>query len=246
MTLDLHKSRTAPAPSGRPALRIAAAALVALSLGACKHFENQTRVAGWTLVDPTERHPILVSQQPETLTLRIGRGAEGLTPAQRSDIIAFAQASRATDAGNSRLVIAAPSGSANEVAAMHAVREVGDILADFGIAETDIAIEPYFAEGEGSPPLKVSFLRFVAEGPECGHWPTNLAFQPDNLPMPNLGCATQKNLASMVANPADLVAPRTSTSRPAERRLVTWEKFIKGEVTGAEKSEEEQVKVADE
>ncbi len=233
-----------PAAASHPTIghRIALAALLTLALGACKHGEDHTQVAGWALVDPTQRHPILVSQQPETMSISVPRGSHGLTPAQRADVIGFAQRSRASDANNSRIVIEAPSGSANETSAMQAVHDIGRLLAEQGIDETSIAVEPFAAEGRGSPAIKLTFMRFVAEGPECGHWPTNLAYEPRNLPMPNLGCANQKNLAAMVANPADLVMPRGMTSRPAERRLVTWQKYIKGEVTGAAKSEEEKVK----
>ncbi len=215
MTRLIDMSASAKARSMRPATKLIAASLIALSLAGCKHGDDGTQVAGWSLVQPTERHPILVSQQPETMTVAVPRGTHGLTPAQRADVMSFAQSSRASDAGNSRLVIAAPSGSSNETSAMQAVQEIGDLLHEQGIPETLIAVEPFAAEGQNNPPVKVSFLRFVAEGPECGHWPTNLAREPKNLPMPNLGCATQKNLAAMVANPADLVSPRGSTARPA-------------------------------
>ncbi len=236
-----RSSKSAAASRTATASRIAIASLAVLTLAACKHGEDHTQVAGWALVDPTQRHPILVSQQPETLTVSVPRGSHGLTPAQRADVIGFAQRARASDAGNSRLVIEAPSGSANEVSAIQAVHEIGNLLSEQGIHETAIAVEPFSAEGMGNPAVKVSFLRYVAEGPECGHWPTNLAREPRNLPHPNFGCASQKNLAAMVANPADLIVPRGMTARPAERRLVTWQKYIKGEVTGASKSEEERV-----
>ncbi len=219
------------------------ATLAALPLAACKHGDSGTQVAGWSLVDPAQRHPILVSQQPEILTLRVPRGASGLTPQQRAEVLEFAQRSQASDAGNSRLVITAPSGSANEMAAMQAVHEIGNMLNENGYPETGISVEAVAAESDGAqPPVKVAFLRYVAEGPECGHWPSNLAREPNNLPYANMGCATQKNFAAMIANPADLIVPRSQTSRPAERRLVAWEKYIKGEVTSAQKSEEEKVK----
>lgn len=246
MTSEFHPSGPAVPLARRHLSRILTCALLALPLAACKHDENKGQVAGWTLVDPTQRHPILVSQQPETLTLRVARGSNGLSPQQRADLLSFAQSSRASDAGNARLVIAAPSGSANEMAAMQAVQEIGTLLGDNGFPESEISVEAFTAESEGAqPPVKVSFLRYVAEAPECGLWPTNLANEPQNLPYPNMGCATQRNFAAMVANPADLIVPRTMTSRPAERRLVTWEKYLKGEVTGAAKSEEEKVKVSD-
>jgi pilus assembly protein CpaD len=50
----------------------------------------------------------------------------------------------------------------------------------------------------------------------------------------------------MVANPADLLGPRGMDSRPAERRLVTWDKYIKGETTGAQKSADEKIETTGE
>jgi pilus assembly protein CpaD len=217
-------------------------ALAAFALAGCKHGEEYAQVAGWTLVDPTQRHPILVSQQPQTHSISVSRNALGLSPQQRSELLAFAARSRASDAGNSRLVISAPSGGSNEVASMRAVHEVRQLLSDNGFPEASISVEAYSSEGEGQPPIRVSYLRYVAEAPSCGHWPTNLAHEPQNLPFPNLGCATQQNLAAMVANPADLLGPRSETDRHGARRDVAMDKYIKGETTGAEKSADEQVK----
>ena len=148
---------------------------------------------------------------------------------------------RASDAGNSRLVIAAPSGSSNEVAAMHAVHQIRNVLTAQGFGDAQIAIEPYSAAG-GDAAVKVSYLRYVAEAPECGTWPTNLGTDPDNVPYANFGCATQRNFAMQVANPADLLGPRTVTDRISERRDVVFGKYIKGDSTGSERSEEERVR----
>jgi pilus assembly protein CpaD len=45
----------------------------------------------------------------------------------------------------------------------------------------------------------------------------------------NFGCATQRNLAAMVANPSDLVQPRGETPAYSARRSVALEKYRKGE-----------------
>jgi pilus assembly protein CpaD len=221
-------------------------AATAAALAGCKHGEEYAQVAGWTLVDPTQRHPILVSQQPQTHTINVSRNAQGLTPQQRAELLSFAARSRASDSGNSRLIISAPSGGSNEVASMRAVYEVRQLLSDNGFSEASMSVEAYSNEGEGQPPIRVSYLRYVAEAPSCGNWPTNLAHEPQNLPFPNLGCATQQNLAAMVANPADLLGPRSETDRHGGRRDVAMDKYIKGETTGAEKSAEEQVKTGSE
>lgn len=226
------------------ALAVIPLLFVAVTLGACKHGEGGTQVDGWTLVDPTQRHPIMVSQQPSRLNIAVARGSQGLTPSQRAEVLDFASHFRASDAGNSRLVISAPSGGANESSALTAANDVHGLLLDGGFSETSIAIEAYHDETSAQAPVRISYLRYVAEGPACGsNWGDNLAYNPSNVPHPELGCATQHNLAAMIVNPADLLGPRTETARYGERRDDVMNKYAKGKVTGAEKSEEERVRV---
>ncbi len=222
-------------------LRLAAVGALALGLTGCKTTDDPTRVAGWTLVDASQRHPILVSQEPTNLSVRVRRGTNGLTSAQRARLLDFAGHYRTTDAGNSRLVIAAPSGGANEVSAMYAVSEIRALLTDQGFSEATISVEAYDAEGAGEPPIRVSYLRYVAQPPPCGDWSTNLAYDPINLPYPNFGCAGQHNFAAQVANPADLLGPRSETARSSERRDQVWSKYVRGAPTGATKAADERV-----
>lgn len=228
-------------PCGRLVL---VTALSALAVTGCKHMEEPgTRVAGWTLIDPAQRHPILVSEQPTHLPIRVARGTSGLSPRQRAEIIDFYARYRASGADGGRIVLRVPSGSPNEVAAMEISRDVHAILEAEGASAGDILVEAYHSEGEPQPPIQLSYVSYVAEAPQCGDWSTNLASEPRNLPYPNLGCATQRNFAAQIANASDLIHPRGMTGRSSERRDVVWNKYIKGETTGAKKSKEEEVKV---
>lgn len=237
-------------PGDRAALRVGPLTclllgLVATGFAGCRHHDlGAPQVAGWSMVDPAQRHPIIVSQQPQTMEVRVSASARGLTPRQRAEVLEFADRSRASDAGNSRLIIQAPGGGANEISSMHAVGEIRQILSDMGFAESSIAVEAYHADGSSNAPLRVSYLRYVAEAPTCGYWPTNLAHEPNNGNYPNFGCANQHNLAVMVANPADLIGPRTESDRPGERRDAVWDKYVKGESTASKKVDDEKVKVA--
>jgi pilus assembly protein CpaD len=51
----------------------------------------------------------------------------------------------------------------------------------------------------------------------------------ENQPDWNLGCASQRNLAAMVANPSDLVQPRGETPAYAMRRTTVIEKYREGQ-----------------
>src|SRR5262245_45388170 len=112
-------------------LAIAASALAGCRLGD----EPGAHVAGWTLVDSAQRHPILVSQQPATMNIRVASGSHGLSPAQAAQVSDFLARYRAKDSGNSKLVIGVPTGSPNEGAAMRAVAHLRQLISEYGFAE---------------------------------------------------------------------------------------------------------------
>lgn len=223
--------------------RLALLSLVAVALGGCQGREEVgAQVAGWSLVDSSQRHPILVSQQPATLTIRVSSNAQGLSEGQAAQVSDFLARYRAKDSGNSKLVIAVPSGSPNESAAMRAVGNLREMIRDFGFSESTVTMQPYNGGRDYNAPVRLAYLRYVAEAPECGYWPTNLAHDPRNLPYPNFGCAQQHNLAAQIANPADLLGPRTMAPADAERRAVVIDKYRQGEPTGAKKDGDERVR----
>lgn len=213
---------------------------IALSVGACRPGDEPGgHVAGWAMIDPSQRHPIMVSQQPANMNIKVARGAHGLTPHQRSSIIDFLNKYRGSDQGNSKISVSVPSGSPNEVAALHAVADLRELLREYGLDDTRVSIQPYHTDGDHQPPIRVSYARFVAEGPTCGQHTSNWASDKRNLPHHDFGCAQQKNFAAHVANPADLLGPRTMTPAISERRDVVWEKFTKGESTITKKDQDE-------
>jgi pilus assembly protein CpaD len=216
--------------------KLLAASLLVLALAGCKSIEEPgAYVAGWTLIDANQRHPIMVSQQPATLNVRVPRGSQGLTEAQRGQVAGFLEHYRNAGMGNSRLVIGVPAGAPNETAAMRAMADVRRLIVDYGFSDSAIATEPYHAGRDANAPIRLSYLQYVAEGPACGRWPTNVADEPRNLDYANFGCAQQRNLAAQIANPADLLGPRTMTPSDAERRQVVMDKYEKGQSTASEK-----------
>jgi pilus assembly protein CpaD len=219
------------------------ATMLALAITACRPGDEPgTHVAGWTMIDPAQRHPIIVSHQPSTLTLRVARGSAGMTPQQRANVVEFLSQYRGTTQGNGRLSIGVPSGAPNEVATLQALADLKDLLRDFGLEQSQFTIQAYHSEGERQPPIRVSFARYVAEAPLCAQWPANLAEDARNLPYHNMGCSSQRNIAAQIANPADLLGPRPMGPNSAERRDAAWEKWTKGESTVSAKSADERAK----
>ena len=222
---------------------ISIASTLAIALAGCTASLSSEKISAWSITDHEQRHPILVSKQPANLRLHVPRGSYGLAPAQRAKLISFLSHYRAQDSGNSKIRIQAPSGAANEVAAMHAVHEIRRHIEHAGFDATTISVEAYHDDSHHQPPVRLSYQRYVAEGPECGNWDKNLAQSNRNLAYPDFGCSDQRNLAAMVANPADLLGPRTMTPRSSEARATGWDKFKKGESTISQRQADERVDV---
>lgn len=220
-------------------------ATAAAGLSGCRPGEEEpgVHVASWAMVDARQRHPIVVSNEPANLDLRVAANSNGLSPGQRAQAIDFFRRYRGSGADTSRLAIGVPSGGANDVAAVRALADLRVIVHEAGISESEVSVRPYRAGRTASAPIKMTFARFVAEAPECGAWPDNLASDRRNLPYANFGCASQRNLAVQVANPADLLGPRAVAPAAAERRDTVYEKYVAGKVTHADKSNDERLQV---
>lgn len=225
---------------GPVAARLLAISLLALTAAGCKSLEEPGAYgAGFTIVDPLQKNPIMVTQQPATLNLKVPRNAAGLNDSQRRDVAGFLHHFRNTGMANTRLVISMPAGSPNEAAAVRMMSEIKSMVVDFGFSDTVTVTEPYAAPRNADAPLRLSYLQYIAEGPACGRWPTNLARQKDNLNYDNFGCAQQRNLAAQIANPADLIGPRSMTQSDTERRAVVIGRYENGENTAAQRPPEQ-------
>jgi pilus assembly protein CpaD len=215
-------------PQLRAALTLLASLLIGASTGGC--FSSGPRYqAPFTLANPNERHPIKVAQDEATLDLAVHRGGSGLNQMQLAQLRAYLQGYKQQNA--ERLLIRAPSGGSNDADAMRAFEDVRKVLRQAGISTDTVLLETYFANRDPSAPLRLSYLRYVAKAPDCPDWSENVARDPQNMPMANMGCATQRNLAAMVDDPRDLLGPRAETPRPSERRDEVWDKYVKGEPT---------------
>ena len=200
--------------------------MVATSVGGC--FTSPRFQAPFTLANPNERHPIAVKQGEMTLDLAVYPGASGLNKSQRAKVVNFLADYKSQS--SDRLLIRAPSGGPNETAAMRAYDQVRKALRHAGIDPRSVALEPYFGSGDPSAPVRLSYLQFVAEPPDCPDWSENIGRDPHNMPWPNMGCATQRNLAAIGRQPRGFAQPRGETQRSGERRDVVWDKYVDGKL----------------
>lgn len=198
--------------------------------------------------DYRERHPITLNEGERTVELFLGRNRGGLTPAQRADVLAFARAWRREAAGG--IVVQVPARSATKLSAQDSLREIHSIFGAAGIPHGSVYMQPYQPAISALASIRLNYSRLVAQAGPCGLWPADLgpALDPaynENRSHWNLGCASQRNLASMVDNPADLVQPRGETPPYMARRSVAIDKYRKGESPAGTYDKYDQGKISD-
>ncbi|MCX7312010.1 MAG: CpaD family pilus assembly protein [Alphaproteobacteria bacterium] len=179
----------------------------------------------------TDRHPIAVKEGKKSLVLFVGAVRGGLSPMQRAEVLAFAQNWKRDATGG--VTIDRPVGGSNDRAANDSLREAISIIVQAGVPNSGIGIRPYHSEGKNAN-LRLNYPLMVAEAGPCGQWPDDLgaSYQTkhfENRQYYNFGCATQRNLASMVAEPADLVQPRADAPAYNAKRTFGTDKWRKGE-----------------
>lgn len=74
--------------------------------------------------------------------------------------------------------------------------------------------------------------RLKAYAPECPSWAKHRPAVDDNMPLPQTGCATQRNLALMIAEPADLVAPERVGPGSGQQAAAAKQRYHEGKVSG--------------
>jgi pilus assembly protein CpaD len=127
-------------------------------------------------------------------------------------------------------------------------RSVARLIEAFGPADARITISAF---GERAPAQTGSRetvrsrnrrVEVAAEGwditvPGCPDWSRDVAHDPLNLPMSNLGCATLGNLARMVADPADLARGRELGPADATREAEAIVRYRTDKVKALEDTE---------
>jgi pilus assembly protein CpaD len=232
----MSSTRPLPAANGRRVGMLLARVLAlgggAAMLAGCF---TTTPVAGPAASDYRLRHPIAVTEGVRTVELFIGSNRGGLTAEQRADVFALAGTWRREATGG--FVIELPTATKNEIAAANALHEARAILSAAGVPPHAIEVRPYRSvDPRKLATLKLNYSTMVADAGPCGTWPDDLGptyarQHNDNVQFFNFGCATQRNLAAMVDNKADLVQPRGEVPPYTGRRTTVLDKYHRGEPT---------------
>jgi pilus assembly protein CpaD len=234
-----------------PVVRMLAAAALSAALSGCYGATVREAVNEPVNepVDYRQRHPIVIQEKDQTVELFIGDNRGELLPADRAAVLAFASAWKREASGG--VVIEVPVGTANERASHEAVREIRSLLAASGVPGQGIVLRPYRPrDPRRFATVRLNYPRVAADAGPCGLWPKDIGpsdFREnvENRPYWNFGCASQRNLATMVDNPADLVEARGETDAYRARRTIMLDKYHKGESTASTYVNADKGKISD-
>lgn len=241
---------TANAPLATPhrsgkigrAVRVSLVGLTAaIALAGCKQHLNARSVP---LDGYRSKHPIIVSEKPENLDIPVGMRRLRMSAPTHAKIMAYAR--EAHHAGTGVVYVLVPSGSANADAARWYSKKIRSVLVAGGLSSRNIVRQGYPVDDpKDIAPIRLTYYRMTASVHECNRYPDNLASKSSNRGYKDFGCATQSNLARMVANPSDLIYPRRFDPSDPMRRSTVFDKYRAGESTATKYPEKDAGTVSD-
>ncbi|MDP2260015.1 MAG: CpaD family pilus assembly protein [Caulobacter sp.] len=198
----------------------------ALLLAGCAHADPDA-VARAAMPTPLDAWSGAIQVTPQPDEIRLAAHPTGLSGNQARALAEFH--SRWMQAEGGLITVAAPNQGGYRVGS-----ETRAWLLGQGAPAEKVLLIGYDAADPADAPVVVGFKRYTVATPNCGSW-ENLSRSFGNGSMGNLGCAVTSNMAAQLANPEDLIAPRTMDPADPGRRSVVFEKYRQGEVTSSAK-----------
>lgn len=116
---------------------------------------------------------------------------------------------------------------------------VTTLLVREGIAMDRVIIDRAAPKGLGINDFHFSFRRYAVTVGECGDWSGQAGFNPTGLPHTNFGCAYQRDIGLMLADPGDLARPRETGPIDAHRTDRVIDSYRVGRAAGSTKPRNE-------
>ncbi|MFM1813875.1 MAG: hypothetical protein RLZ98_570 [Pseudomonadota bacterium] len=204
----------------------ALAILAAGGLAGCRddwRLDNETAVR---LNQPEQRHPITFDERQEVLFIELPHMGASLSHRQERDVSEFLHRYRRE--GGGAIKLSTPHSARGHMAAQRSVAAIEEMAVQTGIEPASLRRGRHRAHPRYGETIQLVYRRPVAVAPICNDWSADVGQDRERIPYNDFGCATQRNLAKMVANSRDLMRPQPETPRSAERRSAHWSEYVSG------------------
>ena len=187
---------------------------------------------------PQERYPITVEAVRTAIELSGRDGSERLTATELRRVDEIVTAFAADSRG--QLIISVPAAASTDPRILGRAKQIADHAKRRGLTSSRILLRVDTGDQRANGPVVISFETLVVRVPECGDWTKESSHDTMNADHGNFGCALQRNIGLMIANPADLLEPRTVDLRDTARSNFVIQQYRAGQVTGAARAATEQ------
>jgi len=175
---------------------------------------------------------ITISESIERLELYARPNGMSLSSRDQSAVAEFLAAYG--QFGDGPLYINVPGAQSGSIGTQQSAQLVRQTMAQMGMGVGAIQSGQYQSNPAAPSPVVVSYRRMKVVPQDCRTL-ANLMDTHANRPMPSFGCAYHANLGAMIRDPRQLLEPYALGQPNAERRRTVYDKYIAGELTGAEK-----------
>lgn len=208
--------------SRRAVARLLPVVLV-LALSACAE-KHDWETAGIRTTDADRLHPIGAEARREALDLPPGGGVGQAQSENYFVVTRFVRQYLRDGRGPLEIRVSGRDGERTR-------SFVGAILRENRIAPERVR----FAERiDGKSGALLSFSRIAAVAPlSCDDWSEDITRRVEQGVYANFGCASQRNLANMVADPTDIVAPSVADAPTGDRAQATYRAYASPKAAGA-------------
>lgn len=182
------------------------------------------------------RNPIKVTESVERLELYTRADGLELSARDKFAVGQFLEGYRAS--GDGPLYINMPSSGQSHLGAQQAETMVTTLMAQSGINMAALQTGQYQVAENTPAPVIVSYRTLRAIPQDC-RFMDDISRTYTNQVTQSFGCSASANLAAMVADPRQFLEPYAMGEPNTQRRIVVYDKFIKGEVTASPRPPEQ-------
>lgn len=202
----------------RRARPVVIAAFAMIVLGGCAE-KHEWETAGTRTTDANQLHPIGAEVRREAIDIPpVG----GSAAAQSDNYFAVTKFVRQyLRDGRGVLDVRVSSRGSDKTRSF-----VASILNENGVAPERVR---YGARADGKSGALIAYTKIGSVAPlACDDWSEDITRRAEQGVYANWGCASQRNLANMVADPTDLVAPAAATPQTADRSQALYRSYTSG------------------
>jgi len=186
---------------------------------------------------PWDRYPYTVEKRDVSIALPGALGNEELSEKELVKLDRFIAEYRRSGRGALRIDV--PRAENGDTRALDRGAGIADHAQWRGVSSVDVELVVETAASQPDEQIVVSYATFFVRMSRCADWSKENSHDVTNTAFNDLGCSTRHNVAAMLADPGDIVAPPAQGPHDTARSNLVIQLYRGGKATGAERAQAE-------